>query len=319
MKQKVKEAVAHVRALAAREALRVGTLPKIALIFNVVIFPVFVAVLTANYAEFTAGTKWIFWLLVAVITVVAIVMAIIQLVGTGSAVEAYFEAQKTFDHAEELEEDRDRYELQIDASAAAMSINLAWLNSIPGYVRRDNFGIEDIKEASEEMIGLLIDERRTLFGMTDAVEHWNFAVYLFDRERRLLDPVFRRKHEDHPGSPRGRTFAPGQGHVGKAFADRVAKVTADADNHDVRILMDAAQELTKPYDRTAYRSYSSVPIGSGQVDGFPYGVVVGTSSFPGRFTFENSYVLRNAAAVLANLVELTQYDHRAIVTDSVET
>ena len=308
MHSRIDEAIERIRDAGARDARRNGHAVKIAFIYNLIFFPFALGMLTGNYGALTTVGWWAFWLPMSLIGAIAIGLALIQIIGPSNAAELYFDSRAIIDHARDLYDDRARTLCVAKAATVCNSVVLGWISAIPGYVLEGIDTQDQMEEAATEIITQVVEQRRSLFGMNDSDELWNFAIYMYDSKKQLLFPVVRLKHPNHPGSEKGRIFRAGQGHVGKAFADRVTKITADAEAPDVRNLMDAAPDLTRDYDNATYRSYASVPIGTDQINGCPFGVIVATSDHAGRFNLDNTNVLRLAASVLANVIELTQYD-----------
>jgi hypothetical protein len=145
----------------------------------------------------------------------------------------------------------------------------------------------------------------------NASEMWNFAVYVYSKERNSLEPIWRRKHRNHPSSAEGRCWVPGQGHVGKAFVDNELKITGDATHEKVAAMMRPPANNMRSYDHTVYRSFASIPFGD-DGDGDPCGVLVATSDHVDRFNDTNAEILRQAAAVLGTVICDRQYAERML-------
>lgn len=164
---------------------------------------------------------------------------------------------------------------------------------------------EGLRQAIDEMLAALINERDTLFGF-DRSELWNFAVYLAVEHSgdTVLKPVWRRRDDRHPSQEPGlgRAWTPGEGHVGRAFADRRPLITGDASHPDVVTLLQVEDVNRRSYDRDAYRSFASMPIGGGNR---PLGILVATSDRPNRYASADDdavIILAQAAQVLANVL-----------------
>ena len=105
----------------------------------------------------------------------------------------------------------------------------------------------------------VVNEREELFGF-DTSEIWNFAVYIYDDQPGRPVPVCRQKARNYPSKDAsGRSWKPGTGHVGIAFAQREARITADASNPDLS-LFGATGSNARDYDGRAYISFISQPI-----------------------------------------------------------
>lgn len=141
-------------------------------------------------------------------------------------------------------------------------------------------------------------------------EWWNIAVYLYHPNERILFSVWRQKHRAHPSPARyGRDWRPGEGHIGKTFADRAPKITRNAGNPDVAALMEPPPVDRQPYDSEAYIAYASIPILNPlEQDSDPLGVLVITSNQIDRFNSENTSILRHAAIAVAEILEMMDID-----------
>lgn len=125
---------------------------------------------------------------------------------------------------------------------------------------------------------------------------------MFDSKSNRLRLVWREKHPRHPSAGTARSWSVGQGHVGKAFANREALITGDATNPEIAPLLAAPAGLAREHDAIAYRSIASIPIDGADEKADPVGVIVATSNRAGRFNQANCLILRHAAAVLASVV-----------------
>lgn len=197
----------------------------------------------------------------------------------------------------------------IEALSYQNTAGFLWANLLVTYVLPDR-PRPTLTESITEVMSYITDRRADLFGMTDARELFDFAVYVFDRESRMLENIWRFKHDRHPAAPKGRSWAPGQGHVGKAFADQVSKVTSDTRQQEARALLNAAPRLLRPYDEEVYRSFASFPIGPLPGADLPMGVLTASSNASRRFDYGNTEVLKHAATVLAYLFLDHQNDHK---------
>jgi GAF domain-containing protein len=105
----------------------------------------------------------------------------------------------------------------------------------------------------------------------------------------------------------GRSFSPGDGHVGFAFTKSQEIYTGDATTGEARQISAIKSGENRAYDDTAYRSFASIPIIAFDTT-LPrsIGVLVATSSQTGRFDRFNGRVLVHAAKALALL--FTKYD-----------
>jgi hypothetical protein len=137
-----------------------------------------------------------------------------------------------------------------------------------------------------------------------SAELWNFSVYMYNAHNDLLEPVWRDRHPDHPsGTGNGRVWKPGVGHIGLAFSQQDARITADARVPGSAELLRLPSGYGRAYDEATYVSFVSQPIPrSPELQ--PWGVIVATSNVPGRFTEVNGLALRHAAAELGTILSL---------------
>jgi GAF domain-containing protein len=161
------------------------------------------------------------------------------------------------------------------------------------------------------VLDILVSHKGDLFRMDD--ERWNFAIYLFDAEAKLLGCEACRRPTRAEGDAPHRDIPAGAGHVGKVFAMSREAVADDAMKPEYRQMfeMDAAQG-GRPDDAEVYRSIASIPIR--RPGGNLFGVLVATSNVPGRFwptalqenraEFDSVEPLRVCASTLAILLQV---------------
>jgi hypothetical protein len=132
-----------------------------------------------------------------------------------------------------------------------------------------------------ELLDQLVVAKHTLFGMGD--ELWNFSVYLWRPEAGELSCIACRRPARSDEEAAHRSWAPGEGHVGKAFQMKRALICEDSTDVNVRGFFDAPEAKRAEYDdATRYRSLAAIPfVVPG--DSEPAGVVVATSNIKGRF------------------------------------
>lgn len=280
---------------------------NLALVYVGVVFPLLLAFLTANYSGFAAALGYGYYAVVAVIAGIAIVLVAIQILVPQSAAQLYFESLTIDEENAELRRALAGYTRLATVGQLTSSTALSWLIGLGEYSLKRPISPPGLREAVSEVVDAIVDNRDELFGVEENRELWNFAVYLWCPRKMRLFQLYRVKSPNHPAGPIGRSFAMGQGHVGKAFSDRSAKITADSGQPDVRNLMDAAPDLTRPYDAQLYVSYASIPIGDSENDGKPLGVLVATSNRVGRFDTLNAVPLRLCAQVIATLMKVTEF------------
>lgn len=149
----------------------------------------------------------------------------------------------------------------------------------------------------------IAEMRQVYFGF-DGREFWNFALYLWDEEGKVLTPVWRQRATNHPSQGEGRNWKPGEGHVGHAFSSKEPIVTPDATQPELAAFMFNGGEQ-RDYDKVVYRSFVSQPITHSNIQANqPFGVLVATSNQAGRFDETNALVLKHAATVLATVLQV---------------
>ncbi len=301
-----KRSFGRILKFASKEINSTEWIKRIAFSYNVVIFPALVGIWTSQYSDIAKVSKFLFYAVMGVMTLVALFLGIAQWIGSAGAAALFFDAEKIMRKSEKRKNLLRLAKNDLEYFSIFQEFSISWPNLISTWISRGCYGNDDVKEICGQIIGPIVSTRQELFGFS-VVEHHNFAVYLYDKEASKLSQVWRDKHENHLSKAiQGRDWRPGQGHVGKAFADRSTKITKDAWDPGVRALMESADDLRQSYDNNAYRSYASIPIGPLGSSSEPFGVLVATSNFPERFNKGNALVLRLAAAVLANILCLVQ-------------
>lgn len=207
-------------------------------------------------------------------------------------------------HVEELEFDRDELVGSIELQVYHNRISLASIRLAASCVDNGELSQAEFTEFCGELLSPLYLDGGTLFGFS-ASECWNFAVYLYSEKRDALVPIWREKSAIHPSQSMGREWAPGQGHIGKAFVDTKPLVTKDAYQAEVAQFCTAPRDKEAAYDSLAYRSFASIPIGPMNSDKSPYGVLVASSDVEARFDKENTAILLHNAETMALVLALT--------------
>jgi GAF domain len=198
------------------------------------------------------------------------------------------------------------------------SLNFSSRRMATAYIQNTPKTLADFKEMCAELLAPVYLEGEALFGLGGS-ERWNFAVYLYSKDRDELVPVWREKSANHPSEGMGRAWGSGRGHVGKAFIDGQPIITGDATHPDVAQFC-ASGEAAREYDSEVYRSFASFPIGpivNGESK--PFGVLVATSDRIERFSKENTVVLSHLAETLAAIVSLAHIDAQMMLRSSSDS
>ncbi|MFG5118515.1 hypothetical protein [Methylorubrum sp. POS3] len=270
------------------------------LIYTLVI-PALVGIETTFYKELVEINVLLFWapflIMVALAAAFAWITYDIKL-----APELYVEMDDAIHQIDDLKK-RTRFFSSLQEQALALGA------IVRGQVKAKHNGEGHLNEAVNEICSLLVGNRADLFDF-DASELWSFAVYIYHKENGQLYPVCRYKHEKHPSQSMGRVWRPGQGHVGIAWAQGEGKICPDVSVPGVADMFSPTSAKTS-YDTNTYVSFVSEPIGPNGADAVPYGVLVATSNFAGRFDLASGLPLRHAASAIAALIYLA-YDDDAL-------
>lgn len=267
---------------------------KVTSTFYSLLMPILAGVFATYYTDLTKVHPALFWLPAITFIGLAFVAAMVTW-DVKLAPEVYLELEEACDKNTALED-------RIDLLALVQEQAIIWSVMVRGYIKRGTNTPDELDEAIREICGVIVENRDGFFHFKRN-ELWNFAVYLYDRERDTLVPVWRERHLLHPSVGPGRFWAPGKGHVGLAFVDGAAKITPDATDPGVWSLMNTPA-TAKPHDEGAYASFISQPIGPVAEGNRPFGVLVATSNVVGRFDRGNALALRHAASAIATLMHL---------------
>lgn len=262
--------------------------------------PLLVGIYSNFYSALTAVSPLLFWGPVVVFVLFALLTAYITY-DVKLAPEVYIEL-------EEAEERSQRLQSTVEFLSELQEQCLGWNSLVREHFTIETADAKTFQEIAGEVCRVLVESRGTLFGI-ETNELWNFTLYIFNHDDNILYPIWRDKHPRHPSPGNTRVWAPGQGHVGIAFAQGEPKICPDATVPGVREVFSISNE--KDYDRSAYVSFASEPIGPVGSDARPYGVLVATSNRSGRFNVATSLALRHAASALASLVHL-RYDRDSL-------
>lgn len=130
-----------------------------------------------------------------------------------------------------------------------------------------------------KLVDFLKAKRMSLLGFED--EYWTLSIYLMENDASLLKCLVARRPNEDDERLVHREWAPGEGHIGKAFQDRKELVTSDAQDLSQAQFLQAPPEKRRPYDTERFRSIASVPIVTGKTEAV--GGVTATSDRVGRF------------------------------------
>jgi hypothetical protein len=205
------------------------------------------------------------------------------------------------------------YEYYIDHALARVSLSSYLREIVEDGVTSGKLDVDGLKKYSDAILGLIVERKSSLFGIED--EKWNFAVYRFDEQSKMLDCLACRRAEELPDGHNHRSWASGEGHVGLSFSRRNELIFSDATRPDLRPVIGAKGTNFRDYDERSYRSLASMPISA---DGDkPLGILIATSDKIGRYKdesereedeWEREDALRETAAFLAILFKLVDDD-----------
>lgn len=160
--------------------------------------------------------------------------------------------------------------------------------------------IDDIRRLNESTLELLATLHDKLFEI-GSKEKWGYCIYLFNAEAgRLACLGWKRAwREDRGHIP--RSWEPGKGHVGVAYARKGDLVYGDASEATVKQLIEPGDQPSARDEN--YRSVASIPIFDGNDS--VLGVVVATSNRKDRYRPDQKAELeplRDWARFNANLI-----------------
>lgn len=270
------------------------------LIYSLIV-PLIVGVYATFYSDLVKISYLLFWLPVILFVLFAIVTAYLTY-DLKLAPEVYVEMDLAEQQIIDLEKTT-RFLSVLQEQALVLAA------MVREHVKNKTADGSHLREAIGEICSLLIENRDSLFDFQTS-ELWSFAVYVHCPSDNMLRSIWREKHRKHPSMSTGRDWAPGQGHVGIAWAQNEGKICPDIAVPGVWEMF-SAPGTKREYDRSAYASFVSEPIGPFGTDTHPYGVLVATSNRSGRFDIASSLALRHAASAIAALVYLA-YDQAAL-------
>lgn len=306
--------ISKIETLARKEAATVVRYSKASVLAANVFLPAAIAVWLNLYSVLSPVDVALFWIPMAALVLAQAVLVWIQLRGPHTVQEAYFEARSLQDRVAELGSSNERLVSEIGYLSTVQEAAFAWHVMLRGYVAQGISEPSAFIEAVDEIMSIAVGAREKLFAM-ESGELWNFSLYVMIPSRGKLVPVWRDREPRHPSVNKGREWGPGQGHIGKAYADRSAKITNDATDPDVAGLLEPPEPMRQAYDDKAYRSFASIPVGLMVDDADPFGVLVATSDRVGRFNKGNCLILRHAALVLTHLAYYCKLDPEKLLLD----
>jgi hypothetical protein len=298
---------------ARAEAASAGLRNKVIHAIPTILIPTVIAIVVGVYSDLRTTNGELFWFLVITLLVLQVVFTILSIMSTATIQEAFFEVEDLKAQMRNLTDRLADLQKNVILFSVISELANAWQRMTPPVVANGIKDRVDLKEYLDDLMAPLYLRGGSLFGFQHE-ELWNFSVYLFDPSAHKLVQVWRDCHRLHPSYGKlGRDWAPGQGHIGKAFADAEPKITGDATDPAVIGLMGAPAALRRDHDATVYRSFASVPIIPSASNATPFGVLVATSDRAGAFDKTNSLVLRLAAGAIANTLEMNQVSYTALI------
>lgn len=289
--------------LAQREISSLRNIKIISSIITNFILPSLIAILGWFQSGIRENSEILFWVIISLLIGLQVVIGFLNFRGSQLVTEAYFEAREIFEdnrnNLNQIKQLKETIEDLANVEESFSGLQTIERQSIQqGFQKRD-----DLYFVIKNLCSILVNGRDAFFKF-EVQELWNFAVYIYDDNEGLLIPVWRKKNEYHPATGEGRKWEPGQGHIGKAFADRRSKITKDATDPDVADIMRAPESKFRNYDERVYCSFASIPIGPVEDNSQPFGVLVATSNKVNRFNKANCLILKHVANTLANVIYL---------------
>lgn len=216
---------------------------------------------------------------------------------------------ETFFEVDEALRDRDRLLNELRRLDYLETTYLGWLVMERKYNVLQSTMLCDFQDAMSDLFSAVIGERNGLFGMSTN-EVWTFSVFLHHNSDDELFCVWREKSKNHPSKKEARSWKRGVGHAGKVFAERDFDIEDDPDN-----VTKKSAPQRREYDPAVYKCMVGAPIGSVNIQGDCLGVLCATSSVEDRFDEANSYVLRNLASIVGNILLNSNFDKNGLVDE----
>ncbi|MCC0179452.1 GAF domain-containing protein [Waterburya agarophytonicola K14] len=300
-----------IRKIAKKEAKSVRRIKQYASLSTTFVLPFLIAILVGSKGDFNEDTKTLFWLLLIGLGIFQVLIGIAYGFNDENlAIEAYFLAEELEKQNNILNKNKQELEKDIRYLNILHNTIQAFRVLESDFVRNES-NEEGLQDFIDITVSFIVDIREQIFDF-NSEDLWSFSVYLYRQNDDLLESIWLKKHENHPSTGEPRKWKPGQGHIGRAFIDGVAKITGDATELAVANLMSPPPRLARDYDREAYKSFASIPISLNAEQEKPYGVLVVTSNKPNRFNKFNCLILNHVADTISNVIAL-----RGILIDDI--
>ena len=235
------------------------------LIYSLIV-PLLVGVYATFYTDLVKISPLLFWIPVAFFILLALITAHFTY-DVKLAPEVYIEMDRADQQITELQNNTIFFSMLQEQALVYSAI-------VREHVKTHKDGDDHLGETIDEICSLLVENREDLFDF-QLGELWSFAAYVYCSKDGKLHSIWRQKHSRHPSQGIGRTWEIGQGHVGIAFAQKEPKICPDMSAPGVAEMF-SPKEAKQDYDRTAYASFVSEPIGPLGDAQRPYGVLVAT-------------------------------------------
>lgn len=298
------------RRAVVQEARRNSNLNLFCAVMVSVVLPAALAMLISKEQKIDGD---IFWWIVGAIIAIHLIMSSFVFLRQDSLILSYFRVIDLEASVKDKDAQLEQARISIDYNLLVFNIGRAWDEMLVESRSRPPETHDEFVSMAGNILGIVSRSVGRIF-RCGSDELWNMALYVFHSDEHVLIPVWRDRHPSHPSVSLGRSWHPGQGHVGKAYADGAPKITQDALDPEVAALMAPPASLVTPHD-TIYRSYASFPIVNGNGQDV-LGVVVVTSDVAGRFSKANTTVLLGAASAIAELIRLTHNDSKILFEPS---
>jgi hypothetical protein len=193
-------------------------------ILSVILLPALIAVWTGLIEPSQIG-EIVYWLLLILFFCCQIILYFISS-SSDTAVDFYIENSELKTALEQRESELKTLRKQ----AVDLHYNLQ-IAKVFSTIQAQTINIkttEDLTQFVQLTCSVLIAAFGNIFKF-QFDERWNIAVYQFDEKNNILSCFWRRTSDNHPSKDKlGRTWEPGDGHVGRAFMQQRILQTTDA-------------------------------------------------------------------------------------------
>jgi hypothetical protein len=294
-----------VRAVQQQHALLVGV--------GTVFAPAVFTLSLVFRSEFTHGV--LFWGLVGGSVVVWVATAIVTATAPSTPLATLQDLRASERTLAATQRELDHVTRVAMVNTRRLELVRGWNDLAAAYTADGRVDTYELETALRALLDVLVRHPEEVFQLAPQRGFWSASIYVHNTASDRLCALERATNRGLQPTHLGRTWRPGDGHVGFAYQQNQAMVVDDLTASEISKLIETSDNQRREQDRQLYRCMAAVPLRSGHRLESP-GVLIVTSDTPNTLSEEaDGKLLQAAAAHAATLLTL----HAGNTADMIQT